>query len=87
MIHATRQDSRFRAGASTRAAVAFLRALQAYAYLKGRSYVTPDDLKYLTPYVLNHRVVFQQNLSREQKEEALRSLTQEVFAQHAALLR
>lgn len=87
MIHMTRQDSRFRAGASTRAAVSFLRALQAYAYLKGRNYATPDDLKYLTPYVLNHRVVFQQSLSREQKDEALRGLVQEVFAQHAALLR
>lgn len=87
LIHMTRQDARFRAGASTRAAVAFLRALQAYAYLKGRNYATPDDLKYLTPYVFNHRVVFQQSLNRQQKDEALRGLVQEVFAQHPALLR
>lgn len=87
MIHFTRQDPRFRAGASTRAAVAFLRALQAYAYLQGRIYATPEDLKYLTPYILNHRVVFQQNLTRQHKDEALRGMVGEVFAQNAKLLR
>lgn len=87
MIHMTREDARFRAGASTRAAVAFLRALQAYAYLKDRPYATPEDLKYLAPYILNHRVVFQQNFNRQQKDEALRTMVGEVFAQHKQLLR
>ncbi len=87
LIQMTRQDGRFRAGASTRAAVAFLRALQAYAYLKERHYVTPDDVKYLAPYVLNHRVVFQQNLNRLQKVEALKEIVNELFVQQSALIR
>jgi len=44
-------------GASPRAAVFLARAAQAYAYIQGRGYVTPDDVKALAPDVLRHRVV------------------------------
>ena len=30
---------------------------QAYAFLEGREYVLPDDVKFLAPHVLNHRVI------------------------------
>ena len=30
---------------------------KAYAFVKGRNYVTPDDIKKLVPYVLGHRIM------------------------------
>ncbi|MDA1002789.1 MAG: MoxR family ATPase [Chloroflexi bacterium] len=44
-------------GASPRAAVFLARGAQAYAFLHGRTYITPDDVKALAPDVFRHRVV------------------------------
>ena len=44
-------------GASPRATVFLARAAQAYAYIHGRDYVTPDDVKALAADVLRHRIV------------------------------
>ncbi|MBN1287788.1 MAG: MoxR family ATPase [Anaerolineae bacterium] len=53
---ATRTSPDLALGASTRAGVALLIASKTYAALHGRDYVTPDDVKYLTPPVMRHRV-------------------------------
>ena len=44
-------------GASPRAAIFLLRAAKAHAFLQGRAYVTPDDIKALGLDVLRHRVI------------------------------
>ncbi|MGH7525217.1 MAG: AAA family ATPase [Gemmatimonadales bacterium] len=44
-------------GASPRAAIFLLRAAKAHAFLRGRAYVTPDDIKALGLDVLRHRVI------------------------------
>ena len=44
-------------GASPRAAIYLLRAAKAHAFLQGRPYVTPDDIKALGLDVLRHRVI------------------------------
>lgn len=44
-------------GASPRAAVAWLQASQAQAWLAGRDYVTPDDIKAIAPTLLRHRLI------------------------------
>jgi MoxR-like ATPase len=44
-------------GASPRAAIFLLRAAKAHAFLNGRAYVTPDDIKALGLDVLRHRVI------------------------------
>ncbi|MBF8283192.1 MAG: ATPase associated with various cellular activity, AAA 3 [Anaerolineales bacterium] len=44
-------------GASTRAATHVLLASKTYAALQGRSYVTPDDVKFVTPPVYRHRLL------------------------------
>lgn len=44
-------------GASPRATIALVRAARAHAFLQGRGYVTPDDIKAIAPDVLRHRVV------------------------------
>ncbi|MCR5312738.1 MAG: MoxR family ATPase [Bacteroidaceae bacterium] len=44
-------------GASPRATVAILKCSKAYAVINGRDFVTPDDIKYIAPYVLQHRII------------------------------
>lgn len=53
----TRQDSYVYLGVSPRASIALMKASQAYAFMKGRSYVTPDDVQYLAPFVFSHRLM------------------------------
>lgn len=53
----TRNSEYIRLGASPRASLALYRASRAYALLNGRSFVLPDDVKFLAPYVLSHRLV------------------------------
>lgn len=44
-------------GASPRGSLSLMKAAQAYALLNGRDYVVPDDVKFLAPYVLSHRLL------------------------------
>jgi MoxR-like ATPase len=57
IIRNTRQHAAVFLGASPRATLSLVHATQAYAFLNGRDYVIPDDIKYLAPYVLGHRVI------------------------------
>jgi MoxR-like ATPase len=57
IVRATRQDPRLRLGASPRAALILYRTCQALAFVRGRAFVIPDDVKELTSAVLAHRVV------------------------------
>ncbi len=57
LVRATRQDEEIILGASPRGSVALHRAIQALAFLEGRDYAIPDDVKFLAPYVLAHRLI------------------------------
>jgi MoxR-like ATPase len=57
LVRATRQDEDITLGASPRGTVALIRAVQALAFLEDRDYALPDDIKYLAPYVLAHRMI------------------------------
>ena len=57
VIHATREHEAIELGASPRAMLALYNAVQALAALRGRSYVTPDDVKYMVTPVLIHRII------------------------------
>ncbi|MCB9484228.1 MAG: MoxR family ATPase [Dehalococcoidia bacterium] len=66
LVEASREPQRHRLddlspfiefGASPRAAVFLARAAQAYAFIAGRDYVTPEDVKAIAPDVLRHRLV------------------------------
>lgn len=58
IIQATRNSSEIVAGISPRGTLAFLRAVRAYAFIDGRDYVVPEDIKLLCGPVLSHRLVF-----------------------------
>jgi MoxR-like ATPase len=57
VVHATRTCGHFTLGASPRAALGLFRAAQARALVDGREYCLPDDVKFLAPSVLAHRMV------------------------------
>lgn len=57
IVQASRKASEVLSGASPRATIALCNAAKAYAYLKGRKYVNPDDVKKLAVPVLAHRLV------------------------------
>jgi MoxR-like ATPase len=57
LVRATRNDSEISLGVSPRGCVALYRTTQAWAWLQGRSYATPDDVKDLALYVLSHRIM------------------------------
>lgn len=57
IVAATRVEDNVLMGVSPRGTLAFLRAVKAYAYLQGRNFVTPDDVKALAVPVLAHRIV------------------------------
>lgn len=53
----TRTMKECSSGASPRGSIALINLARAHALLRGRTYVLPDDVKYLAPYVLAHRVI------------------------------
>jgi MoxR-like ATPase len=66
LVHATRKPGEAGAkdlvpyvefGASPRATIALAQASRAHAFLRGRAFVTPDDVKHIAPDVLRHRVL------------------------------
>lgn len=57
LVHHTRQHPDLVLGASPRGSLALYKTSQALAALKGRDYVTPDDIKRLAPLVLTHRLL------------------------------
>ena len=57
LVRATREHPSLQLGASPRAMLALYRASQALAAVRGRDFVVPDDVKYLIPFVLTHRII------------------------------
>ncbi len=57
LVHSTRDSKDLRVGVSTRGALTLYRASQSRAFVAGRDFVVPDDIKALAVPVLAHRVV------------------------------
>jgi MoxR-like ATPase len=57
LVEATRSSPDLSLGASPRASIALLLAGKTLAAFRGRTYVTPDDIKFLAPPVLRHRLL------------------------------
>ena len=57
VVQLTRSSKSVFLGASPRAGVALLKASKAYALLQGRDFVTPDDIRFVAPSVLQHRLI------------------------------
>jgi MoxR-like ATPase len=57
MVRATRAHPSVQLGVSPRGTLALYRACEAFAAIRGRDYVQPDDVKHLAPSVLAHRLL------------------------------
>lgn len=57
IVQQTRTSKRVILGASPRASVAMMQSAKAFAMLQGRDFVTPEDIKFVTPSILHHRLI------------------------------
>ncbi len=76
LVHATRDpakagiaelDGMIEMGASPRASINLTKAAKAHAFLQGRTYATPHDVKNIAPDVLRHRIVLTYEAEAEGK--------------------
>ncbi len=75
LIHKTRNHGNIYLGASPRASLSLLKSSKALAVIRGRDFVTPEDIQFLAPHVLNHRLI----LTPEAEMDGL--TTEEVIAE------
>jgi MoxR-like ATPase len=78
IVQASRQRADLRLGASPRASVALYRAAQAAAYLAGRDFVLPDDVKAIASPVLAHRVLL--DIDRQLRGATAEAVIDEILA-------
>ncbi|MBP1581560.1 MAG: AAA family ATPase [Oscillospiraceae bacterium] len=77
IIQRTRTESRFTTGVSTRGAIALYKASQVTAALNGRDYVLPEDVRFVAPHILSHRVAASSTRSSD-TEVYIRKILDEV---------
>ncbi len=80
IVRSTRQHPAVELGASPRGSLALNHTAQALAALRGRDFVIPDDVKYMAPNVLTHRLMIspQTRLRGRTAEEILREIVNSV---------
>lgn len=85
LVAKTRNHQAIYLGVSPRGSIALMKTAKALAYLEGRDYVIPDDVKYLAPYVLSHRLILTQEATYEGKTSL--DLMQEILQQVSVPIR
>jgi MoxR-like ATPase len=80
IVRATRQHPAVELGASPRGSLSLNHTAQAVAAVRGRDFVIPDDVKYMAPHVLTHRLMIspQTRLRGRTAEEILREIVNSV---------
>ncbi|MGD9680487.1 MAG: AAA family ATPase [Candidatus Obscuribacterales bacterium] len=78
IVNATRKHPSIVLGVSPRGSQLLMRAAQAAAFVDGRDFVKPDDVKLLAPYVLGHRVIPKVRESRVSHAELIERVLEEV---------
>lgn len=70
IVSATRETDSVTMGVSPRGSLALLRSAKAYAYLQGRTFVTPDDVKAVAIPVLAHRIILSYGYGKSNENQA-----------------
>jgi MoxR-like ATPase len=80
IVNATRNHNAIFLGASPRASIGILNASKALAAMRGRDFVTPDDIVYTTPAVLRHRLVLtpQKEMDGTTIDEVIKEILQSI---------
>ena len=82
IIRKTRNSDQVFIGASPRTSVKYLRAARANALLSGRDYVIPDDVKFMSYEILNHRLILKPDVMFADgisEEELLKELIRKII--------
>jgi len=82
IVFKTRENNPYiECGASPRASLNLILASKARAFLKGRDYVTPDDIKHIVYDILRHRIILSYEAEAEEKsvEDVIATILQEVI--------
>jgi len=81
IVNATRISKSLQLGASPRAAIDLLKASKAKAYVEGRDYVIPDDVKNMSVPVLSHRLILspEARIERKNTDEILLELLSSIY--------
>ena len=80
LVHQSRSNPRIYLGASPRASLSILKASKTVAAIRGRDFVTPDDIQYVAVPVLNHRIILSPDTEMEgvQAEEVINDMIAKV---------
>lgn len=78
IVEGTRRESNFVTGVSTRGAMALYKASQVTAAINGRDYVIPEDVKYVAPHVLCHRISTGSGTSAAETAEFLKRIIENI---------
>jgi MoxR-like ATPase len=80
LTHATRRDSRVQIGALPRGSLALMKLARTHAALRGRDFVTPDDVKRMAVPALAHRLILRPELwiTKVVEEDILQDLLNKV---------
>jgi len=78
IIEATRKESQFITGVSTRGAIALYKASQACAAMNGRDYCIPEDIRFTAPHILAHRLNMGSGIKSEAANVLLDQMIQKV---------
>ncbi|HEY0655514.1 MAG TPA: MoxR family ATPase [Chryseosolibacter sp.] len=80
LIDSTRNNGDLVLGASPRASLAIMRASKAIAAMSGRDFVTPDDVKFVSHPVLNHRIMLTAEREMEgiETEDVIKEITERI---------
>jgi MoxR-like ATPase len=80
IVNKTRNHSKLYLGGSPRASLSILKSAKAFAAIRGRDFVTPDDIQFVTVHVLNHRLILTPEAEMEGThiEEVIREIVQTI---------
>jgi MoxR-like ATPases len=78
IVEATKRSKFLYSGISTRGSLSILLASKANAFIKGRDYVIPEDVKELIEYIIPHRVLFKEEYETINKKEIIKSILNEI---------
>jgi len=80
IVEKTRTYESVTMGVSTRGSLSMLRCAQAYAAINGRSFVTPEDIKRLAPYIFSHRILLSDDFrsGRNHAEDVINAVVDEI---------
>lgn len=80
IVNQSRNNPRIYLGASPRASLSILKASKTVAAMRGRDFVTPDDIQYVATPVLNHRIILSPDTEMEgiQSEDVISDMIAKV---------